>query len=85
MLPLVGLFLLTAIIFERGVSHISEEYSHLEKYKHEITLMQVRADVKKVNLERQIMSQSDPNWIALTLIRVLGVVPEGQQKVYFKP
>jgi hypothetical protein len=31
----------------------------------------------------QINSQSDPNWIQLTLIKGLGLVPEGQLKVYF--
>ena len=32
----------------------------------------------------QIGSQSDPQWIELTLKKQLGVVPEGQKKVYFK-
>jgi hypothetical protein len=30
-------------------------------------------------------SQSDPEWIQLTLMKGLGLVPEGQKKVYFKP
>lgn len=81
---LIFLFLTVAIIFERGVRSISLEYDRLETYKTEIALQKVEALRKKENLERQIMSQSDPNWITLTLIRVLGVVPEGQTKVYFK-
>jgi hypothetical protein len=32
----------------------------------------------------QIKSASDPQWIELTLMRELGVVPEGQTKVHFK-
>ena len=36
------------------------------------------------DLVLQICSQSDPDWIELTLKRQLGVVPEGQKKVYFK-
>jgi hypothetical protein len=36
------------------------------------------------DLKLQISSQSDPAWIELTLMNQLGVVPEGQMKVYFK-
>ncbi|MCX6988423.1 MAG: hypothetical protein NTZ52_02820 [Chlamydiae bacterium] len=36
------------------------------------------------DLTLQIHSQNDPNWIELTLKKQLGVVPEGQMKVYFK-
>lgn len=36
------------------------------------------------NLERRLQSQSDPAWIELVLMEQLGVVPEGQTKVYFE-
>ena len=32
----------------------------------------------------QINSHNDPSWIEMTLMKRLGVVPEGQVKVYFK-
>ena len=32
----------------------------------------------------QIRSQQDPLWIEMMLMKELGVVPEGQTKVYFK-
>lgn len=35
------------------------------------------------DLKEQIQSQNDPAWIELTLMKGLGVVPEGQTKVYF--
>lgn len=35
-------------------------------------------------LQLQINSQNDPAWIELTLMKQLGVVPEGQMKVFFK-
>jgi hypothetical protein len=35
-------------------------------------------------LTLQAESSQDPAWIELTLIRVLGVVPEGYTKVYYK-
>lgn len=84
-LPYIALFLVTAILLERGLNHIGKEYSRLEKVKIDIAQSQVQAQARKENLERQIMSQSDPTWTLLTLIRVLGVIPEGQKKVYFKP
>ena len=36
------------------------------------------------DLQLQISSQNDPDWIELTLMKQLGVVPEGQRKVFFK-
>jgi hypothetical protein len=35
-------------------------------------------------LQLQIVSQSDPSWIEMILMRDLGVVPEGWLKVHFK-
>lgn len=35
-------------------------------------------------LKLQIKSQLDPAWIEMTLMKGLGMVPEGQVKVYFK-
>ncbi len=35
------------------------------------------------DLVLQINSQSDPAWIQLTLMKGLGVVPDGQLKVFF--
>ncbi len=38
---------------------------------------------EKEDLLLQVNSQSDPAWIQLTLMKGLGLVPEGQMKVYF--
>jgi hypothetical protein len=38
---------------------------------------------EKEDLKLQISSQKDPAWIELTLMKGLGLVPEGQLKVYF--
>jgi hypothetical protein len=39
----------------------------------------------QAELRTQLASRNDPAWIELTLMRCLGVVPEGQTKVYFYP
>jgi hypothetical protein len=41
------------------------------------------AIVQYQDLALQIKSQSDPAWVEMVLKRNLGVVPEGQTKVYF--
>ena len=38
---------------------------------------------KKELLEQKIFSKEDPDFIKMTLIRVLGVTPKGQRKVIF--
>ena len=69
-------------------------YSHASHKKNEVvatldnqlgTLM-IEKDAllqEKEDLLLQINSQSDPAWIQLTLMKGLGLVPDGQLKVYF--
>ncbi|HLB53179.1 MAG TPA: hypothetical protein VJK48_05690 [Chlamydiales bacterium] len=38
---------------------------------------------EREDLQLQINSQNDPNWIEMLLIRDLGMVPEGWLKVHF--
>jgi hypothetical protein len=53
--------------------------SYLESLKKEKeSLIQEREE-----LQFTIDSQSDPTWIELTLMKGLGLVPEGKVKVYF--
>jgi hypothetical protein len=40
---------------------------------------------EKEELLLNIQSESDPAWVEMTLIKVLGLVPEGKVKVYFSP
>lgn len=40
---------------------------------------------KQQDLKWQINSQSDLAWIELTLMKGLGLVPEGKKKVFFYP
>lgn len=58
----------------------SELKSRLKELDHEKEL----ALRHREDLLLQINSQSDPAWIQLILMKGLGVVPEGQLKVYFK-
>lgn len=42
------------------------------------------AEQEREQLLLQLNSQKDPEWIRMTLMKRLGLVPEGQVKVYFK-
>lgn len=58
----------------------------VERMKSRIYQMQVKKQSyleENENLELQISSQSDLDWIELALKRGLGLVPEGQKKIYF--
>jgi hypothetical protein len=83
-LPLIAVVCTTAILYERGLKPIHEDYEKLTEQRKTIQKEYAAALKKKGELEQEIMSQSDPGWVSLTLIKVLGVVPEGSEKVYFK-
>ncbi len=56
---------------------LQEKIADLESLK---SLMERESE----ELALQIQSQNDPEWIEMVLKKRLGVVPEGQMKVYFK-
>lgn len=71
-------------------------YAHASKRKAEISLelqekisqlslTKEKALLEKNELELQINSQSDPLWVELTLMKGLGLVPEGKKKIHFQP
>ena len=61
---------------EAIIHSLDEQLFALQQETQELVEMQQ-------DLHLQIESQSDPAWIQLTLMKVLGLVPEGQSKVYF--
>ena len=81
----VILFMLICyMFFEQSLRHRDAEYVKL--YQQLIELRETRkiAQEENAKLMMHINSQSDPAWIELTLMKGLGLVPEGQTKVYFK-
>ncbi len=76
------------------ISICSIVYSHASHKKNEVltslderlNTLTTEKDIllqEKEDLLLQVNSQSDPAWIQLTLMKGLGLVPEGQLKVYF--
>ena len=81
----IAFMLLCGIIYEQGLKQRNTLYQQLtEQYS---TLLQEKQEVlhQQQNLQLQINSQSDLAWVELTLMKGLGLVPEGQQKIYFYP
>jgi len=80
----IAFFLLAFCFYERGVKVLEKELS-LCCDKEKALLQKIAfQDLKRLDLECQIKSQNDPEWIELELIRVLGVVPDGYTKIYFQ-
>ncbi len=55
----------------------------LESYLHQLNYEKQHLLQDREELLLNINSQSDPAWIELTLMKGLGLVPEGKIKVYF--
>jgi hypothetical protein len=80
-----ALFLMACfILYSQGMQKKADVCSDLKgKIRHLESLKQVVL-AEREDLALQIHSQSDSDWIEMVLKKRLGVVPEGQMKVYFK-
>lgn len=81
----LAFLLLCIILYEQGLKQRDSLYQQLTQKKIELELEKLQLLQKQQNLQLQINSQADLAWIELTLMKGLGLVPEGQQKVYFYP
>ena len=71
-------------IYAKGMQKKREIFFQLDsKIKH-LEHERLAALQKREDLKIQIESQGDPAWIEMLLMKKLGVVPEGQVKVYFE-
>ncbi|MFI5334723.1 MAG: hypothetical protein ACHQT8_06155 [Chlamydiales bacterium] len=59
------------------LSELQGRYSELEAEK--LVLVEQQNE-----LRMQVRSQGDPAWVEMTLVKALGLVPDGQRKVYFE-
>lgn len=72
-----------AIIYEQGLKERDQIYHQLTDQWVGLQKQKEEALRHQQNLQLQINSQSDLAWVELTLMKGLGLVPEGQKKVYF--
>lgn len=71
------------VILELSLKQLESEGAMLEKQLVDLRLELKDAEAQKEYLTRQINSQSDPAWIEMVMKKELGLVPEGQVKIYF--
>jgi hypothetical protein len=77
-------FALTYFLYLHSIQKKKETLFDLTERFQELEQEKGLALCLKEDLLMQVRSQSDPAWIEMTLMKGLGVVPEGQRKVYFK-
>lgn len=80
---LIAWWLICLGAFEHSAITCKNEYAALEKKREQLKAEQRVLLHERNLLLRQIRSQKDPAWIELTLMRVLGMVPDDQKKVFF--
>lgn len=61
----------------------SYQFNTLNTQLQELQAAKTKASAEHDALLAQVESQNDIDWIELTLMRELGMVPEGQRKVFF--
>ncbi len=72
------------LAYEKGMRTWDKEYAKLNgRYRDLKREKQLLGHIQD-DLLLQINSQSDPAWVELVLMKGLGLVPEGQTKVYFE-
>lgn len=76
--------LLCSIFYEQGYNRIEADYTKLNEQLKKLEGEKEKALALQENLLMQLESQSDPAWVEMLLMKGLGVVPEGQKKVFFK-
>lgn len=80
----IAFFLVGFILYENTLENRESLHSQLhQKWK----MLKKEKDSKLMlqeELEHHIKSYNDPDWIELILIKNLGLVPDGQQKIYLK-
>lgn len=76
-------FLICFFAYDHAMKRRLKEEASLRKKLIDIQVQKNLALDKQQDLQLQIASQQDPAWIELTLMKGLGLVPEGQKKILF--
>lgn len=75
--------LISFMLFEQGMKIRDTEYAKLQEQYVDLERQKKEALALQDKLMLEINSQSDPAWVELMLMKGLGLVPEGQIKVFF--
>ena len=70
-------------VYERCITPLDEEYVSLQDQIQSLTINMKSETNKQNQMHLQLNSQNDPSWVEMTLIKGLGLVPEGHIKIIF--
>lgn len=76
-------FLGLLTLYEASSQTRNEEFLSLAAHRELLQKEKAQALARQADLALQVSSQSDPDWVELVLRKGLGLVPEGQKKVFF--
>lgn len=71
-------------LYEQASRKLERDITSLDKEIASLEARIVESSSKQQYLKLQQECFNDPAWIELSLIRVLGMVPEGYTKIHFK-
>jgi hypothetical protein len=74
---------LCGVLYLHGVRQKNVTYQEMTARLQVLEAEKTLATAEQEELLLQIQSQSDPAWVEMVLKRNLGLVPDGQTKVYF--
>jgi len=72
------------LVYSHGVQKKKKTLLELQGRYQELEMQKLLVLQEQDELRTQVRSQADPAWVEMTLIKGLGVVPDGQRKVYFE-
>jgi hypothetical protein len=79
----IFILMLCTLFYESSLEKINLEYANRHHQYLELQNEQHKALAIQEDFLLQINSQSDQDWVELTLMKVLGLVPDEQVKVFF--
>lgn len=79
----IGFMLFCYLMYERGLLKRDQDFAKLHSQYLDMQNQYKQALLLQSNLLLQVNSQSDPEWVELTLMKGLGLVPDEQIKVVF--
>ena len=80
----VAFAILTFAFYEQSAGKLTRNIDKLKIHAAELEKATALAESAQIDLKLQVASQSDPTWIELSLIKGLGLVPEGYTKIYYE-
>ena len=81
---LVAFAVLTFALYEQAKATVMKSIRRLEEKSALLQAEIADEEDMQQELKLQVASQSDPSWVELSLIKALGLVPEGYTKIYYE-